>query len=63
MEKKGQILLLIGVILSIASMVITRIEDSGEGWVDFLSGMMSGIAIVFVIYGIILVFRSKKKQK
>jgi hypothetical protein len=63
MERKGQILLLTGVILSLASMAMTRIENAGEGWIEFVSGMFTGIAMVFVIYGIILIFRSKRKAK
>lgn len=62
MEKKGQIFLLIGVLLSLASMIISRLERSGD-WIDFVSGMFTGMGAVFVIWGIIQIFRSKRKKK
>lgn len=63
MERKGQLFLMIGVTLSLISIILDKDFVPDYEWIYFIQGVIIGLAVVFVIWGIILVFRAKMKKK
>jgi len=63
MERKGQLNLLIGVILAIISMILGWAFIPDYEWIDFLTGVVAGLGLVFVILGLIQVIRAKRNKK
>ena len=63
MERKGQILLLTGIVFTLLSMVLTKDFIPYSKWVVLLSEILLIVSVVMVIWGFILVVRAKFKKK
>lgn len=63
MERKGQLNLLIGVTLALIAIILGKDFIPDYQWIDFLAGVLAGLGLVFVVLGIIQVFRAKRKKK
>lgn len=59
MEKKGQVLLLIGILMTLLSMVLTKDFVPDLKWILILSDLVLLVSAVLVVWGFVLVVRSK----
>jgi hypothetical protein len=63
MEKRGQLFLMTGVVLTIISMVMAQKYDPEKAWIYLLSDLFLIISTILVIWGIVLVVKAKLKKK
>jgi hypothetical protein len=63
MEKKGQILLVAGILLTLLSMVLTKDFVPDSKWIFILSDILLLVSAVMVIWGFVLVVRSKFSKR
>ncbi len=63
MERKGQVLLLVGIMFTLLSMVLTKDFVPDEKWIFVLSEVMLLVSAVMVIWGFILVVRAKFRKR
>ncbi len=63
MERKGQVLLFVGIMLTLLSMVMTKDFVPDKKWIFVLSEIMLLVSAVMVIWGFILVVRAKFRKR
>lgn len=63
MERKGQVFLVVGILLTLLSMLLTKEFIPDQKWIFILSDLLLLGSAVLVVWGFILVVRSKFRKR